>query len=168
MPKIAGISVRRDNRDYRLSIAWDDDAFVEGNIKFDLEVGVQDVEGRHYDIRGSASASIEQSAGGESCLVVRIGEKECFNAPLHAIFGETTVVDQIPGQLFGFGDPVIGCLLRAGIAATCGQIIECKDRTAGYEWIWDRLKAIGKCLRDNSGKLAGRALLRAGWCLLKG
>jgi len=168
MTRITGISVRQDGLEYSLSLLWDDEAFVEGAIKFDLETRIGDVDGDGSEIKGTASVLIETHDADEPHLVVMIGDKRAFDAPISSIIGETTVIDSIPRELFGLGDPVVGCLLRAGIAATVGQIIECKDKTAGHEWTLPRLKAIGRCLVESGAKLAGRALLRAGFCIVTG
>ena len=64
-------------------------------------------------------------------------------------------------------DPVTGCLIRAGLSTSVGQIIKCKDETTTVEWTADRVRAIGGCLRENIPNMLLRAAFRAAACVFK-
>ena len=45
----------------------------------------------------------------------------------------------VPGWVYGGGNPVLGCLVRAGLVAITGQIIKCRRETTGVRWTAPRL-----------------------------
>ena len=169
MARMTTLRFRRGDREYVLDLHWDNDAFVDGRIAFEIVAGWYPPG--ESDIREAVSANVrlEPKEDEDSVdLVVEIAGKEVFRDSLAEIFGEESVLGRIPGAAFGLGDPLLGCFVRAGISATVGQILGCKERTVSAEWLWDRLRAIGRCLKENGIRIASRVFLRTGACIVRG
>ena len=120
MPSVTGFSVKHEKATYLLDISWDDEDFMEGAITFGAEVSVQSEDGGEFSPVMGASISVKDEEG-EPILLILINGEEHFRGPLTDIVGEETVFDQIPPIIFG--EPISGCLLRAGISATVSQIL---------------------------------------------
>jgi len=97
-------------------------------------------------------------------------EKRRFEIELRDVFHEDTVVGQAIESVhasFIVVEPVTGCLIRAGLSTSVGQIIKCKDETATVKWTRERVQAIGGCLKKNIPKMLMRAAFRAAACVFK-
>lgn len=167
MARLAGATIRGDRVTFSLDLEWNDDAFVEGNIWFDIHATRTPDDQNPVTVK--ASVYLEKPEGGRSPnLVISVAGKELFKESLANLTGENVVLDSIPGAAFGMGDPIIGCLVRAGISAAISQILSCRDHTSSHGWGIDRLKAIGCCLRENGVRMGALALWRAGRCIANG
>lgn len=166
MARVTGISFRRDSTQYSLDLSWDEDAFVDGIISIAAEVSVRDLDNDKSEIKTTGTVSLEPVDDGSPILVIKVDDERVFEGPLTEIIGEETVFDHIPRELFL--EPITGCLLRAGLSAGIAQILDCKDRTAGIDWVLPRMKVIGRCLADNGMKMAARAAVKAGCCIFAG
>lgn len=70
-------------------------------------------------------------------------------------------IDRIPS-----GDPILGCLIKAGISTTVGQLLKCyREFRDLSEW---RAIARGvlRCLGANSARMVATAIWRTGKCAL--
>ncbi len=168
MPRMTGVTFRRGDREYVLDLNWDDDAFVDGHIAIEMVAGWRTPGDDELVESVQASVAIEPLPDqNRADLVVRIGDKEVFRDDLAQLFGEDSILGRFPPEAFSFGDPILGCLIRSGISAAVGQIIDCKERTESVDWLWDRLRAIGRCLKENGVRIAARTLMRAGGCMIR-
>jgi hypothetical protein len=86
--------------------------------------------------------------------------------PLADLLDESQIIDRIPAWLYGGGDLLTGCLLRAGLSSVIGQVIRCKNATRDFDWYRPRIRAIGGCLKANFGRVVSRTALRAAKCIL--
>lgn len=65
------------------------------------------------------------------------------------------------------GDPVLGCLIKSGIASTAGQMTRCYFGTQGHEGRLARVKAIARCLGKNSSRIFWATIKRTFNCVLR-
>jgi len=63
-------------------------------------------------------------------------------------------------------DPVFGCLLKAGVSATAGELIRCERSHRDIQELRDKLKAILFCMVDGSMSILWVATVRAFKCLI--
>ncbi|ODU22090.1 MAG: hypothetical protein ABS87_03375 [Sphingomonas sp. SCN 67-18] len=63
-------------------------------------------------------------------------------------------------------DPVLGCLLKAGLSTTIGQAIRCHFEIRERETLARRARALARCLAANSGTMIGRIIRRTIRCAL--
>jgi hypothetical protein len=153
-----------DGRRYELDLNWDDAAFADGELKFDVTARAGNKDLGLFDQEHSVSV-IVTLADARPVFTVQADGHEVFTLPLDNLVDEAEVLERIPSHLFG-GDPMIGCLIRSGVSAFVGQLIHCKNNTSGDGWR-ERLRAIGACLRANIPGMTGRAAFRAARCMLR-
>lgn len=180
MQKISKFTFQKGNDEYVLSLGWDDDALVEGDISFSISALKRDIESGEEFEPISASVSIvnapdyDPEIGGEPIPYIRVvvennttGEKEIIHYSLQNLFEEFEIIDQIPAYIFG-GDPITGCLIRSGISASIVQIISCKNNTAGIvPWFARRLRYLGKCLLHSIPDMSMSMIKKSFKCLRK-
>jgi hypothetical protein len=157
---------RQGDEEYELTVGWDDDSFVNGTPEITVRATVKR---RDWDEPRSLTVSvglINRDNGGPD-MVFNVGGKEIFGVPLADLFDESQIIDRIPAWVYGGGDPLTGCLIRAGLSAVIGQLIRCKNDTRDEPWYRDRVIAIGSCLRAHVGRIGARAAWRAAKCALK-
>ena len=165
---------------YELTLGWNEEEFID-----DGQVGFSVTATRHgIDENGkviapdaeklSASVAIVQLRDNENpenlspVLIVTVQNEPAFELPLGDLFDEALVIDSIPSTVFGAGDPVLGCLVRSGLSSVVGQIIWCKNETAGMSWQnLRRLREIAGCLLDNISNITARLAGRAALCVFK-
>ncbi len=173
MPKLMKFTVNNPPDEYELSLGWDDGAFVEGNIKFDVSALKRNIESQEESDQFSATVAIvpkpDQDCDENTDPYVQLvlkneatGQGQTFNYPLKDLFEESQIIDLIPAYLFA-GDPFTGCLIRSGLSTTVAQVIICKNETAGVlPWFFNRLQKLGKCLLtsipDMTSKMARRSV----------
>ena len=180
MENLSKVTVKRGNDEYELSLAWDDAAFVEGQIKFGVRAIKRDIETREEKEPVSATVSIiphpefnpeEEAPPGPLLEIIvkneKTGEEETIRYPLEEIFDKAQVIDLIPSYLFG-GDPIIGCLIRSGLSSSIAEIISCKNKTAGIiPWFMRRMQALGKCLVHAAPDIASNMAKKSIKCILR-
>lgn len=156
--------VQRGQYEYELSLSWDDDAFVEGSISFNVSVLQRDTNGN--EIKKDATVSIEHDENEQPILKISDGGELDVNYPLGELFDESQIIDLIPAWFFG-GDPITGCLMRAGLSTSVGQIIECKKETSGVPWFIERCRAIGNILLSSIPDMSSKMARRAMRCIMR-
>ena len=167
MANISKFSFEGSGYRYETSLEWNDKAFMDGSISFNVTASrelLNDPESRE-DI--SVSVSIEQDDHERAVLVLRHGE-EILGAPIaiEDIFDETSIIDMIPGFVFGGGDPIAGCLIKSGISTSVAQIINCKNLTSDFNWFFERTRAMGKCLLSRIPHMTAKMAYRSTRCIL--
>ncbi|WP_417485465.1 hypothetical protein [Maricaulis salignorans] len=65
-------------------------------------------------------------------------------------------------------DPLIGCVLRAGIATVVGQAVACNEQVGGGGELYARVRAVLGCLRGNGLRILGRTTTRTLRCMVMG
>ena len=163
MADLLTVSVMRNDLEYQLSISWNDTAFADGSIEFGISAKVRSDGGIWRDL-AEATIAVRQIDGRAMLVIELPGFAQEF--PLEDLHDELAVLDAIPGWVFGNGDPITGCLIRAGISASVGQIIACKNATLDHEWYWDKTRAIGRCLRQNIPAMGAKMAYRAARCVV--
>lgn len=180
MPNLTKFTVQRGDYEYELSLGWDDGAFVEGDIKFDISALKKNIETREEIESLSASVAVvpnpdhDPDSGEVPSPFVQIvvrhemtGQEETINYPLSALFEESQIVDLIPAFMFS-GEPFTGCLIRSGISTTVAQIIGCKNETAGVlPWFWDRVSQLGQCLLVSIPDMSANMVRKSVRCILR-
>jgi|GEM_PF-1819506 hypothetical protein len=180
MQNLTKFTVQRDDDEYEISLGWDNGAFVEGHIEFNISALKRNIETREEIEPLSATVAIVPNPGHDPesdevpspflQIVVRneiIGHEETINVPLSTLFEESQVVDLIPAYMFS-GDPFTGCLIRSGISTTVAQIIDCKNETAGIlPWFWDRVRQLGKCLLVSIPDMSAKMVRKSVRCILR-
>lgn len=160
---------RRDGREYGVTIGWDEGRLGDGVIDFKV-LAFRRNEGGKDNLAVESHISVEVDKQKGLLLKVKIADGEVISQPLSELFEEESVIgralETIPSFVYG-GDPILGCLIRAGCSATVGQIVICKDETVQVTQAWDRALAIGRCLRQNIPDMLTRAMLRAVRCIFR-
>jgi hypothetical protein len=166
MAEIWRITHRRGEIEYELAISWDDDSFRDGTPAIHVAVTVR--RGDEYKEAEALEAdlAILNNDDGGPDLALSSKGREIFRMPLADLFDKSQVIDRIPAWLYGGGDLLTGCLLRAGLSSVVGQVIRCKNATRDLAWYRPRIRAMGGCLRENIGRIGSRTALRAGKCVL--
>lgn len=82
-------------------------------------------------------------------------------APLDAVIERA--IQALP---FPF-DPVLGCLIKSGIASIAGQIVRCYNGTGEFEGRLARARAIARCLGENVGRIFWATTRRTFNCVLR-
>jgi hypothetical protein len=156
-------SFRHGKNEYELDLSWNDAAFAENDLAFEVSV-TRRTDGMPNTQKFSASVSVRPDKESQPILYLKVGGME-VEFPLRELFEESQIIDKIPASFYGFGDPLTGCLVRAGLSAVIGQVINCKNQTSGIDWYWDRLHAIGRCMKAHLGSMGVAVVLRAGRCV---
>jgi len=159
------VTHRQGDDEYELGVGWDDDAFVNGTPEIQVRATVRQRD-RGEPRTVAVSVGIENRDNTGPDLVVSFEGKERFRIPLADLLDESQVIDRIPAWMYGGGDPLTGCLIRAGLSSVIGQVIHCKNETGGLDWYRPRVAAIGQCLRANVGRIGARTAVRAAKCAL--
>lgn len=167
MLKISKFSVKDERYEYELSLSWDDKAFIEGKVSFGIDVVRSSLENRDDKISLDATVSIEANEKEQAILIIKARGEAVAEYPLRDLFYESQVIDMIPAWVFGGGEPITGCLLRAGLSVSIAQILSCKNQTAGVEWYSARMRQIGACLLRAIPDMTASAARKAVNCILR-
>lgn len=151
---------------YELEVSWDDEAFTEeGTPTISVSASVRRGDTEPQSLTAQLSIINNETDGPD--LTLRIQDKEIVRMPLADLISETQIIDRIPGWVYGGGDLMTGCLLRAGLSSVVGQVIRCKNATRDMKWYGPRIRAIGMCLKENIGSIGMRTAWRAATCVLR-
>jgi len=172
MSRLIKLGFERDEFGYELELNWDDEAFAEtATIAFEIAASrhyLNDATATKLEVL-SVSVSIEPTKNEPPFLIIRAGGEEVVKVSLEPILNESQILDMIPASAYSLifgGDPITGCLIRSGLSTTIGQIIECKNETAGgLKWFRPRMSAIGHCLREHVPAMGARMASRALKCV---
>ena len=159
------LSHRQDGNEYELGISWNDDSFISGTPEIEISATVRRRDWKEPQ-RVAVTVGLEDRDGGP-VLIVSVQGKPILGVPLADLLDESQIIDRIPAWIYGGGDPLTGCLLRAGLSSVVGQVIHCKNETRELDWYRARIQAIGGCLNTNVGRMGSRTALRAAKCALK-
>jgi hypothetical protein len=165
MTNLWRITHRRGEDEYRLAITWDEDSFIDGTPTIEVEVTVRR-GGEKVGRPLAAQIAITNNENNGPDIRLRVGDREIVRLPLADLFDESQIIDRIPAWVYGGGDLLTGCLLRAGLSSVVGQVIRCSKATRNLDWYFPRIRAIGDCLRNNIGRIGSRTALRAAQCVL--
>jgi hypothetical protein len=156
---------RQGEDEYEIGVEWDDEDFVKGTPSIRVHATVRRRDWKEPETLAVTVSIIDRDDASPD-LVINVGGKEIFGVPLADLLDESQIIDRIPAWLYGSGDPVTGCLLRAGLSSVVKQVIHCKNETRGLNWYRPRVPAIGQCLKANVGRISARMALRAAKCAL--
>lgn len=157
-------SVSRGGEDYELIISWDTQSFNDGSPTISVRA-VHRVDGREQDLE--LAVSPQQDEEDRPVLRVLFKDEVVVGVPLSDIIDADQFVELIPGWVYGGGNPIIGCLVRAGLSATVGQMLACRRETVESSWFGPRARAIGNCFRHEIGNVGSKAARRAARCLMR-
>ena len=174
-----------DGNRYILDLAFDDAAMMEDSLAVSVNVTRLPASGGPPDY---VEAKVTLDLAEEMIIVAMPGVDE-FRIPLYHSelvaeaetedgfemdqFWQTatnasgredlweTIIEYMPA-----GDPLLGCVVKAGVSTSVGQIIACN---AEVERSGDRprLKAILRCLRSNGVSMLRRAAVRTFKCWIR-
>lgn len=164
MPEMLRFSRRVGDSIYELAVTWDAESFEDGTPRIAVSGSVAPASHPEDAISLFAAVTLEGGDERPPDLVVRIQDREVLRVPLENLVDES-IIDQIPGALFGAGDPVVGCLVRAGLSTAVAQVLQCRRQTEGESWYRPRIRAIGRCIRRSAGSMAIGMVTRAVRCI---
>ena len=170
MHKLTRISFQKDPFEYELSLGWDEEGLIEGNIEFRLNAKRRHIHGGEI-IEVPATVGLYQEDD-LSYIGVKLslpnGEIS-ETIPISDLFeGESKTeqfLESIPALIAG--DPLLGCLVRSGLSSTIGTILSCKNKTSSIPWSGRRLLSIGRCLRANISSFVTKFGVRAIKCMVR-
>ena len=150
-------SIRRAGEEYELTLSWDTEAFEEGAPTIAVQA-VRRADGREETLE--VSVALHEDSEGRPAVALRANNETILSVPLSELVDADQFIELIPGWVYGAGNPIVGCLLRAGISATVGQILSCRRHTVEQPWFLPRARAIGGCFQANIGKVGAKAARR--------
>lgn len=161
-------------RKFELSLNFDEKALVDGDFRITARVKTWPVDNPKAVQLAEAEVSIEPDKEGRPILRVTLrgnaagweGKKDVFEKPLWDLIDAEQVLDWIPAWCFT-GDPITGCLVRAGLSALIGQTLDCKKSTAELPWFKPRMKALGQCMVHHIPDMGVTAAARAARCVMR-
>jgi hypothetical protein len=169
MARLIKLGFEKGDVGYDLELNWDDVAFADNTIAFEVTASryrLADPDKRLEVL--SVSLSIDPRTNEPPVLVLSVGGKEVTKFPLESIVNEAQFIDRIPASMYSLvfgGDPITGCLIRSGLSASIGQLIECKNESTGLQWVRPRMSAIGRCMREHIPQMGARMAFRAAKCV---
>lgn len=165
MPEVLRFSRRVDDRIYELTVTWDTVSFEEGTPRIAVSSSVAPASNPEDTATLFAAVTLEGADAGPPNVVVRIQDREVLRMPLEDLV-DVSIIDRIPSPVFGAGDPIVGCLVRAGLSAAVAQVLQCRNQTREEYWYRPRIRALGQCLRRSAGSMAVRMVTRAAQCIV--
>lgn len=179
MPKMTGYRIKRGDSEYEIDIDFKDAAIMEEQIEFEITARSRSLPDGDW-LESSASVRMVFEEFGPVALV-QIGDSEEIrinlaqvDMGLYTSFEEAwqKVLDACDGNALEQaiqaipGDPVLGCLIKAGISTTVGQTMRCYNECSGVEALRRRIRATIKCLGDNFVGMIFTATTRAFKCMI--
>jgi hypothetical protein len=76
------------------------------------------------------------------------------------------VLEAIPAWALT-GDPITGCMVRAGLSTVVGQLLNCKNETAQINAWRERLLALGRCMVRHVPDMTTTAIRRTLGCIAR-
>jgi hypothetical protein len=165
MPEVIRLSRQVGDNVHELTINWDAKSFEEGTPRIDVRASIAAADYPSESRSIEAAVSLEANEDGAPDIVLRSSDREMVRLSLADLIDESQIIDKIPGWIYGAGDPILGCLIRAGLSAVVGQIIRCTRKTRDLCWYSERIRGIGLCLRSSAGRMTTRMVLRAVRCI---
>lgn len=165
MPEMLRFSRRVEDRIYELALTWDTESFVDGTPRIAVSASVAPASNPEDAQSLFAAITLEGADMGPPDIVVRIQDREILRVPLEGVVDES-IIDHIPAALFGAGDPIVGCLVRAGLSAVVAQILQCRHQTREVPWYRPRIRAMATHLRRTAGSMAVGMVTRAVRCIV--
>ena len=172
MKEIIAHTVEHQGRKYELSLNFDEVGLVDGKFNVSTQVVTWPIEKPEDKTYLSAELSIQQDDDGRPILRVVLigniagidGRQAVLEKPLSELLDVQQVLDWIPAWAFT-GDPISGCLVRSGLSALVGQILDCKKGTSELHWYLPRMKALGRCMLEHIPEMGATAARRAAVCV---
>jgi len=165
MPEVLRLSRQVGDNIYELTVSWDTESFEDGTPRIALAASVASATRPNDRQSIEAGLTLEGRDDGSPDIVLRIADVEVVRLPLEDMVDESQIIDRIPGFVYGAGNPIVGCLIRAGLSSSVSGIIRCTRRTRDLRWYRARIRGIGQCLRANAGRMATGMTLRAARCI---
>jgi hypothetical protein len=155
-----------------LSLNFDDDALATGSLHITAEVAQWPTGNELAKQVLTASVSIEQDDDDRPVLVVRLSgevaevgwKEDVLKKPLWEIVEADQVLDWIPAWAYT-GDPITGCMVRSGLSALVGQLLDCRRSTSELPWFKKRMLKLSRCMLEHVPDMAKTAGLRAAKCV---
>lgn len=159
MARLTEVTFVSDGHTYKLALDFDDAELVRDIIAFDV-TAERFGSGTGFQ-RVSARVEVKPT---ENRLVVTLDERVVFETAAFDREDERAeqIVEAIPPELFG--DPILGCALKAGVSAVIGQAISCA-RNYGFDSM--EFANFFRCMREHFGGIAKTAIFRAFRCILQ-
>jgi hypothetical protein len=165
MPKLVTLNFEQAEYDYTLDLHWLDVAFQNNEVNLSVTASRKLVNEKYWKPSPELNVSIVEN---DEHPLIQIKSEETFEQfGISSLSDEAEIIDKLPAQIFSFGDPISGCLIRAGLSSILGQIIVCRKQTSGVPWFKERAKAMGLCLKEHIPEMTGRAAFKAAVCIAK-
>lgn len=161
-------------RGYELALNFDDAALADGAVAVSATVTAWSLDRPDDKHQISAELSIARDDRDRPILTVRLKgdvqgvqmDEVIFERPLSELIQAEQILDSIPAWAYT-GDPITGCMVRSGLSALVGQLLDCKKSTEELPWYWPRMRALGHCMLQHVPDMTKTAALRAGKCILR-
>lgn len=158
---------------YEFALHLDDAALTNGHIAIGVETRRWSRE--RPDAVQHVAADVTVRPEGERLFLVialRAGaegvevQSDEFGWDLSEIVSVEQVLEAIPAWAFT-GDPITGCMVRAGLSTVIGQVLNCKNETARIGTWRQRLLAMGRCMAHHVPDMTATAIRRTLGCIAR-
>lgn len=177
MPKIASHRITSGDHEYELDIDLKDAAIMQNRVEFEVaarrrhlreDAWEQESVTLRFDFEERVAQVLYRGEEIGRIDLSRIDLPE--DMPAEAAW--SMIADAWDGspieQMIQMipGDPVVGCLLKAGISTTVGQTIRCYGQAAGARSFRERIKETLRCLGQNTIRMILTATARTLRCMV--
>ena len=177
MERIFRKTFRRNGKDYKIQLGFDDAAIMENAARFELKAGIKDINQSDWkettiqvDVLFDRKV-IELTHEGRTIGTIPL-DFPVSDTPDAAdedidIDAESTAIEELIGSIPT--DPFLGCIIKGAASTAVGQIIRCWRRHHQSGGTYRELAGrIAGCLRDYAGRMLLRFMWRAGRCAVTG
>lgn len=155
----------RNGNSYTASLEWEEAELINGEVSFQLTIFQTQRGEKRTEFSCSVALAYDPETQ-EPQLLVSSNEVELFTVSLDGLYSKQEIVERIIEAIPAV-DPVVGCLARAGLSVTVGQIISCVRQNRHKIWR-EGLAATAACVRDHIPTMCLRFAVRTAKCMLKG
>ncbi len=168
----------RDGKQYKVEVAFDDEAIMENQAKFKIKGAVREEGSKDW-----REISFDAALDWERRVIVLKHEGEglfsreiSLEIPLPDLKDlwrgeiEDTALNEISAAAAERaihlipGDPLLGCLIKGVTSTVLGQMIRCWPQVKRVEQWKQKAYAMARCLKGHSWQMLGRFLWRFGKC----
>ena len=190
MPRLTELKFKHNLNNYLLEFDLDDKAIMEDRISVDILARVVNPYGQEFRVALTVEIDYREFLvtvkNGDHILFRRSFHDlrallpewdECGpdGPPEDVYFDALDTLGEVVNENIGgvveeiiaaipVPDPILGCMLKAGVSATIGQAVTCNQH-ARREGFRQRIREIAACLIDNAGGIFSRAAWRLSRCI---
>lgn len=179
MPSVRSHRITRGDAQYELDLGFNDSAIMEERVEFEITARSRRSDKTEWE-EHTATVSFELGDG-RALAIVNIEGHGSFEVDLSEIdispytpFEDAWEMiknacegDAIEQAILAIpGDPVIGCLIKAGVSTSIGQTMSCYREAEYAKSTRMRIKRTIECLGDNLLSMVFTATARTLKCMV--